>query len=135
MDLYGGVGLFARTLADRFDDVFVVEGESVACRDAVRNLRDCAATIECCDVSEWSPVDADVVVADPSRAGLGSRGVAAVRGTGAHSVVLVSCDAVAAARDARLFVDAGFDLVAVTSLDIFPHTHHVEVVSVYSAPR
>lgn len=135
VDLYGGVGLFARTLADRFDEVFVVEGDSSACRDAVRNLQDCAATIECCDVNEWSPVEADVVIADPSRSGLGTRGVEAIRGTGANIVVVVSCDPVAAARDARLLVDAGHEVVSVTSLDIFPHTHHVEVVSVYSAPR
>jgi len=42
---------------------------------------------------------------------------------------LVSCDAVAAARDARLLVDAGYDLVNAEVLDLFPHTHHVEVVS------
>lgn len=135
VDLYGGVGLFARTFAERFDEVHVVEGESSACRDAVRNLQDCAATIECCDVNDWSPVEADVVIADPSRSGLGTRGVEAIRGTEAHTVVVVSCDPVAAARDARLLVDAGHELISVTSLDIFPHTHHVEVVSVYSAPR
>jgi tRNA/tmRNA/rRNA uracil-C5-methylase (TrmA/RlmC/RlmD family) len=46
-------------------------------------------------------------------------------------VVLVSCDAVAAARDARLLVDADYSLVDAEVLDLFPHTHHVEVVSTF----
>jgi tRNA/tmRNA/rRNA uracil-C5-methylase (TrmA/RlmC/RlmD family) len=46
-------------------------------------------------------------------------------------VVLVSCDAVAGARDARLLVDAGYSLTNVEVLDVFPHTHHVEVVSTF----
>jgi tRNA/tmRNA/rRNA uracil-C5-methylase (TrmA/RlmC/RlmD family) len=46
-------------------------------------------------------------------------------------VVLVSCDAVAAARDARLLVDAGYHVANIEVLDLFPHTHHVEVVSTF----
>jgi tRNA/tmRNA/rRNA uracil-C5-methylase (TrmA/RlmC/RlmD family) len=38
---------------------------------------------------------------------------------------------VAAARDARLLVDAGYQLDDVEVLDLFPHTHHVEVVATY----
>jgi len=44
---------------------------------------------------------------------------------------VVSCDAVAAARDARLLVDAGYQAVNIEVLDLFPHTHHVEVVSTF----
>jgi 23S rRNA (uracil1939-C5)-methyltransferase len=44
-------------------------------------------------------------------------------------VVLVSCDAASFARDARLLVDAGYDLRGTTVVDLFPHTAHVELVS------
>ena len=69
--------------------------------------------------------------ADPARNGLGKEGAAAVVATQAPRVVLVSCDAVAAARDARLLVDADYSLVGAEVLDLFPHTHHVEVVSTF----
>ncbi|NDF81562.1 MAG: hypothetical protein EB130_00180 [Actinobacteria bacterium] len=72
---------------------------------------------------------AGLVIADPARSGLGKAGVTTLLDTAAPTVVLVSCDAVAAARDARLLVDAGYDLVNAEVLDLFPHTHHVEVVS------
>jgi 23S rRNA (uracil1939-C5)-methyltransferase len=97
----------------------------------VVNLADTAATVEECDVELWEPMDADIVVADPSRGGLGKRGAAAVTGTDAEVVVLVSCDAPAAARDASLLMRHGHELVAVSVLDLFPDTHHIEVVSTF----
>ena len=54
-----------------------------------------------------------------------------IRETGAAFAVLISCDAAAAARDARRMVDVGFNLGEVAVLDLFPQTSHLEVVSTY----
>lgn len=132
IDAYGGVGLFARALAHRFDEIVLVESNPQACRDAIENLADCAATVVQSEFERWDPCPARVVVADPARKGLGKGGVASVVGTDAEVVVLVSCDPVAGARDARMLVDAGYQLGDVEVLDIFPETHHVEVVSVFT---
>jgi 23S rRNA (uracil1939-C5)-methyltransferase len=43
----------------------------------------------------------------------------------------VSCDAASLGRDAGLLREAGYNLTAVTPVDLFPHTAHVEVVSVF----
>lgn len=131
LDAYGGVGLFSLAMSDRFDALHLVESSPSACRDAVRNLAECAAVIEQADVDTWEAVEADVVIADPSRSGLGKHGSQAIVETGADVVILVSCDPVAGARDARLLCDAGYHLGEVEVLDIFPHTHHVEVVAVF----
>ena len=72
-----------------------------------------------------------LVVADPSRKGLGRRGVAAVNRSGARRLVLVSCDAASLGRDLALLRDAGYALTALTPVDLFPHTFHVEVVTVF----
>lgn len=132
VDAYAGVGLFSVAFAQRFDSLHLVESSASACRDAVRNLADCAAVIEQADMNDWDPIDADVVVADPSRSGLGARGARAIVETGAPHVVLVSCDPVAAARDARLLIDAGYHIGECEVLDIFPETHHIEVVTSFS---
>ena len=131
LDAYGGVGLFSLALADRFDAVHLVESSPSACRDAVRNLAECAAVIEQADVDTWEAVQADVVVADPSRSGLGKHGSQAIIETDADVVILVSCDPVAGARDAKLLCESGYQLGDVEVLDIFPHTHHVEVVAAF----
>lgn len=130
-DLYGGVGLFAATLADLVDEIVLVESNPLACLDAVVNLADTAAIVEEAEVERWDAAPADIVVADPSRSGLGKQGVAAVSATDADVLVLVSCDAAAAARDASLLARAGYELTAVSVLDLFPDTHHVEVVSTF----
>jgi 23S rRNA (uracil1939-C5)-methyltransferase len=44
--------------------------------------------------------------------------------------VLVSCDPAAFARDVSLLRDGGYELQAITPVDLFPHTPHVECVSV-----
>lgn len=131
LDLYSGVGVFAGVLAARGWSVTAVESAPSAVKDARRNLRAFDVTVVGEDVGEWSPTAADLVVADPSRTGLERSGVAAVNGSGARRLVLVSCDAASLGRDHALLRDAGFALTALTLVDMFPHTFHVEVVTVY----
>ena len=45
--------------------------------------------------------------------------------------MLVSCDAASLGRDAGLLTAAGFGLTSLTPVDLFPHTFHVEVVTVF----
>ncbi|NBO79651.1 MAG: class I SAM-dependent RNA methyltransferase [Actinobacteria bacterium] len=129
VDAYGGVGLFAATVVPIGVQCVLVESSESACSDAYENLRGRSATVMHTRFEHWRAVRAGLVIADPARSGLGKAGVTTLLDTAAPTVVLVSCDAVAAARDARLLVDAGYDLVNAEVLDLFPHTHHVEVVS------
>jgi 23S rRNA (uracil1939-C5)-methyltransferase len=130
VDAYAGVGLFAACLPIAPDTaVTAVEWNRSSLADARINLRDRSVKIVHVDVARWRPTPADVVVADPSRDGLGAKAVRALAGTGAATLVLVSCDAAALGRDAKLLTAAGYRLDHATVLDLFPHTHHVEVVS------
>jgi 23S rRNA (uracil1939-C5)-methyltransferase len=127
VDLYGGVGLFAGTVPA--GHVTLVESGASSIADARVNLADLDARILKSDVARWRPARADAVVADPPRTGLAAAGVAAVAATSAGRVALVSCDAAALGRDAKLLAEAGYRLVSATLVDLFPHTSHVEVVS------
>ena len=127
VDLYGGIGLFTVLLGARRSEVVERSGSAVA--DARVNCSDLGARVVKVGVGRWRPSAADVVVADPSREGLGAEGVAAVTGTGARRVVLVSCDPAALGRDVALLRRAGLVLDGVEVVDMFPHTHHVETVS------
>jgi 23S rRNA (uracil1939-C5)-methyltransferase len=130
VDAYAGVGLFASVLgAERRARVVAVESDKMAVADARVNLSDLDAKVVAAEVGRWRPQAADVVVADPSRPGLGRPGVGTVTATGAARLVLVSCDPASLARDTVLLRAAGYSLVSVALVDAFPHTFHVETVS------
>jgi tRNA/tmRNA/rRNA uracil-C5-methylase (TrmA/RlmC/RlmD family) len=131
VDLYSGVGLFAGVLGERTGGrVVAVESNRSAVADARINLADLdGARVVRSDVRRWRPSPASVVVADPSRHGLGADVVARIGATGAAALALVSCDPGALGRDAGLLAAAGWRLGSVRLVDLFPHTAHVEVVT------
>jgi 23S rRNA (uracil1939-C5)-methyltransferase len=129
IDAYGGVGLFASTVTSAA--VTVVEGSESACTDAAVNLIERHATIVHSAMERWQPTPADLVIADPSRSGLGRGAVTVLAATEAQRIVLVSCDPVSLARDVGLLRGSGYEHVASTVYDLFPNTHHVEVVTTF----
>jgi 23S rRNA (uracil1939-C5)-methyltransferase len=135
LDAYGGIGLFAATL-DHTPAV-VVEGSASACADARHNLGD-RAEVVCTSFEDWDAASVrgriDVAVVDPSRAGMGHRAVSILAAAQPGAVVLVSCDPVAMARDTALLAGEGYAHVESIVLDLFPQTHHVEVVTLF-VPR
>jgi tRNA/tmRNA/rRNA uracil-C5-methylase (TrmA/RlmC/RlmD family) len=74
----------------------------------------------------------DVVVLDPPRAGAGTEVTDDLARLAPASIVYVACDPAALARDARALTEAGYRLVEAVPLDLFPMTHHVEVVARFS---
>lgn len=131
IDAYGGVGLLSTTLVDRKTPIVLVESNNSACADARINLHGYNAKVVRSSVEQWRAEPAGLVIADPSRSGLGAAAVARLIQTNAPRIVLVSCDAVASARDTRLLRDAGYVCTRATVMDLFPHTPHVEVVSTF----
>jgi 23S rRNA (uracil1939-C5)-methyltransferase len=70
----------------------------------------------------------DLVLLDPPRAGL-KGSIEAVAQLASRYIAICSCDPVTLARDLRGLLDRGFDLEKVTAFDMFPQTHHVEVLA------
>lgn len=128
VDAYGGCGLFAATLVPVHVPVTLVESNPFAVADARQNLAGHRATIVETPFEEWDAQPAGLVIADPARTGLGPGGVAVLTATKAPVVVVVSCDAAAGARDARLMAEAGYELEDLVVLDLFPNTNHLEMV-------
>ena len=56
--------------------------------------------------------------------------VQAILDSAAQRVVYVSCDPGTLAHDLRLFVDGGFVIGSIQPADMFPHTQHIECVTV-----
>jgi len=134
LDLYAGVGLFARFLADAVGPtgaVTLVEGSRSACEQARTNVP--GAQVRTGDVGEvlaGLPADpVDVVVLDPPREGARRPVVEAVAARRPRAVAYVACDPAALARDLAIFAEHGYRLERLRALDLFPMTHHVECVA------
>lgn len=74
----------------------------------------------------------DAVVFDPPRAGAAEQARAIAETGRPELVVAVSCNPSTFARDARTLADGGYHLAAVTPIDQFPWTTHVELVGVFN---
>lgn len=136
IDLFCGAGNFALPLAAQSLTGTAVESAG----SAIRQLRETAAarqhSIVCIEADARTVLDqlerADLVVADPPRAGLGeSHGdlVALVD----NKLILIACKASAFARDVAALRAEGLNLESVTAFDMFPGTRHVETMAVLSA--
>ena len=131
VDAYCGVGLFAGSLLAGREGWRAVAAErgrsSVA--DAKVNLADLDVRVVGTSIERFRVPSADLVIADPSRAGLGRKAVKVLAAAEADRFILVSCDPAAAGRDVALLASEGYQPVEAVVVDMFPHTHHVEVVT------
>jgi tRNA/tmRNA/rRNA uracil-C5-methylase (TrmA/RlmC/RlmD family) len=138
LDLYGGVGLFSAAIVDAVGPsghVDLIEGSKVATADAARNFASYKnITIATGDVAKLLPriTAADVVVLDPPRDGAGKEVVAQIARLAPRSIVYVACDPAALARDTAYLADHSYSLVKVRAFDLFPMTHHIECVALYT---
>lgn len=134
-DLYGGVGLFARTLADLGGtDIVTVESSRRATEHAKVNLAPVEVAAVTARVDRFlsgasSRGRTGAVVLDPPRAGAGRAVVEGVHALAPEAVVYVACDPVALARDLGTFRELGWRVGTLRGFDLFPHSHHFEVVA------
>ncbi len=138
LDLYSGTGAISLLLARRCRWVYGIEVAAAAVADAVRNAR--ANGIENCtflagEVRHVLPtlvrdgVRAEVVVADPPRAGFHPKALLALAALGPARIVYVSCNPATLARDLGDLVRRGYRLEWVQPVDMFPQTPHIEAVA------
>lgn len=72
----------------------------------------------------------DVVVLDPPRAGLSAKVVRRVMEAAPKRIVYVSCNPDTLAPNLKQMAESGYALRRVRPVDMFPHTPHIECVSV-----
>ncbi len=132
VDAYAGVGLFSLFLAERARKVIAVEMATPSVLDLEANVRN--AGLPNVEV-RVGPVEAhapdfpekvDLLVVDPPRQGLEARVLAEVIRRRIPEIHYLSCKPSTLARDARVLLEAGYELVRLTPWDFFPQTHHVE---------
>jgi 23S rRNA (uracil1939-C5)-methyltransferase len=135
-DLYAGVGLFTRSLAESFQQVVAVEAAESAATDLTRALKGTAhrtvasTTLDFLQSAVLQRERPDLIVMDPPRAGVGAEVCALLNRLQTPEIVYVSCDPVTLARDLALLVEGGYRLAELHLVDMFPQTFHMETVAI-----
>ncbi|TSC79238.1 MAG: 23S rRNA (uracil1939-C5)-methyltransferase [Candidatus Peregrinibacteria bacterium Gr01-1014_25] len=140
LDAYCGMGTIGQYLARFCQRVVGIESHPSAVEDALKsaghnrigNISFYRGRTEQVLASQLKPgakYTFDVIVVDPPRAGLHPDAVEAVLAHKPAKIVYVSCNAATFARDLGAFLKAGYELRTVQPVDMFPHTAHIEMVS------
>jgi 23S rRNA (uracil1939-C5)-methyltransferase len=132
-DLYAGAGLFSRALAKVFQQVVAVEANA---NDLSRSFKGPgkraveSTTVEFLRSAVVQRERPELVVMDPPRAGVGAEVCALLARVSSPEIVYVSCDPVTLARDLKLLVAAGYNVLEIHMVDMFPQTFHLETVMI-----
>jgi 23S rRNA (uracil1939-C5)-methyltransferase len=138
-DLYCGIGTIGLSLASHALTVWGVEvsEESVACAlenadlNGISNAAFFAGeTADALAELHERAGEPDVVIVDPPRAGLSNKAVRRIGRLETPKIVYVSCNPTTLAGNVKELVASwGYTLERVQPVDMFPHTPHVESVS------
>ncbi len=143
-DLYAGAGLFTAWAAAQVGDagrVLSVEAAGASSRSAeelfagMEQVETLHAPVERAldRIRDFSGgPDAAAVLLDPPRAGAGAKVIAGLDGTQARQIVYVSCEPSSFARDAKELISRGWRMGRLRVLDLYPNTHHMESVAVFT---
>ncbi len=130
LELYAGTGAISPALAAGGARVVTWESNRRSVEAARRNV---AANgldgidVRCGEAERADLEGVDLVLVDPPRAGLSPAMRRRLARCGAPAILYISCNPATLGRDARELASAGYRAVEIQPIDMFPHTHHIEV--------
>ena len=138
IDLFCGVGTFSLPFAQRVEELIGIEIVEKSIESAKRNAKDNGITN-----THFLARDArrgmdevvnefgvpDVLLLDPPRSGAGGKVMRKIGRTKANRIIYVSCNPESFAWDIKQLEPFGYTLETVQPVDLFPQTHHIELVA------
>ena len=145
-DVYCGIGTISLFLAQKAKQVYGVEIVPQAIEDAKHNAKlngfenaefyvgEAEKVLpeyyaEYAKAHPGENARADVIVVDPPRKGCEESVLETMVNMQPERIVYVSCDSATLARDVKYLRENGYELERVKAVDMFPHTGHVECVT------
>lgn len=140
LDLYCGVGLISLFVSDIFGEVVGVEISKTSVDDAIFNIRtngvknvkvirsDVGKILPSLDIPE-------IIIVNPSRVGIEEKVVRFINQNyllkgDPKMIVYSSCNYETQVRDVKILYEVGYKVTKVVPFDMFPQTHHIEVVAI-----
>ncbi|MCC8464022.1 23S rRNA (uracil(1939)-C(5))-methyltransferase RlmD [Photorhabdus bodei] len=140
LDLFCGMGNFTLPIGQIVQSVVGVEGVATLVANGqynarlnnLDNLSFCHENLEA-DIRHqpWAKLGFNKVLLDPARAGA-TIVMSHIVKLAPEKVVYVSCNPTTLARDSKILLEAGYHIISVRMLDMFPHTSHLESMVLFS---
>jgi len=132
LDLYCGSGFFSIALASTAEKTIGVEIVSEMIEDAkinaIRNNVSVEYVSGAAEAIPWQKHGADTIILDPPRSGLHDNAIKQLIEASPKTILYISCNYKSFAREMAIIKDK-YDVVKMRAIDMFPHTPHVELVS------
>lgn len=139
LDLFCGMGNFTLPISRHVKHVIGIEGVSAMVAKAQKN----AVQNQCTNVQfyqadldkpfvhhAWATQPFNKILLDPPRAGA-AFALQALCELNAEKIVYVSCNPATLVRDTEMLHTLGYRLQKVAMIDMFPHTGHLESISLF----
>ncbi len=138
LDLFcgtGSIGIFCSKNADEIIGVEMVEeavemAEKNAEKNNITNTTFITGKVEDVLPEILKNNSFDTVIIDPPRSGMHPKALKYILDLPVKQLVYISCNPSTLARDVQALEEAGWKLKEIQGVDMFPHTPHMEVVSV-----
>lgn len=142
LDLYCGMGNFSIPFAMQISEVTGLDVEGGSIRSAIRNAR--MANLANCSFAKNSALEGikklrkegkkfDLLLLDPPRSGC-REVIPFISDLGIRKILMISCDPATLTRDLRLLQKSGYAIERLQIIDMFPQTHHIETITLLTAP-
>lgn len=139
-DLYSGAGTISIFVSGHCKEVYAFESVESAVADAEENAKlnnvKNAQFISADLYKSFLPIveekklpKPDLVILDPPRSGMHNNTIEDVIKLNPKKIVYVSCNPATQVRDIKLFSEAGYKLIKIKPVDMFPHTYHIENIA------
>lgn len=141
-DLYCGTGAIGITIAEKVKNIYGIEVIESAVKDGIINaelnnldnvhfyLADIKEAMR--DINDLirKLTKPDVVILDPPRGGTHPKSIKGLLKMAPSKIIYVSCNPAILTRDLNILCESKYQLKKIQPVDMFPHTGHIEVVTV-----
>ena len=137
-DLYCGAGTISQSIAEDAEHVYGIEIDESAVQNAEKNAEinginnaDYLAG-DVLEVIDEIDKKANLIIIDPPRPGINPKALNKIAAKNADQILYISCNPKSLARDIKELEIHNYKLDKFKAVDMFPHTKHLEVISLLS---
>ncbi|WP_156286158.1 23S rRNA (uracil(1939)-C(5))-methyltransferase RlmD [Oceanivirga salmonicida] len=137
IDAFSGTGTIAMLIGNKLKKVYAIESvksavqaaKNTAKNNGINNIKFICSKVEDKIENIVKYENIEYIVFDPPRKGIEQSVLNQVAKNEIKKIIYISCEPSTFARDFEILKEKGYKLTKLTAVDMFPNTHHIEIVA------